>query len=90
MRRINFSQKSQKDIVRMAKRGKERSKLESVLMALSQKGMVDKKHQPHMLKGNYQGYWECHIEHDWLLIYQITDTSIGVHRIDSHADLFNI
>jgi mRNA interferase YafQ len=40
------------------------------------------KNRNHKLKGDYVGYWECHIEPDWLLVYKKTDTEIIFARID--------
>ncbi len=44
----------------------------------------------HALKGNYQGFRECHIKPDWLLIYAIDGKSLilTASRTGSHADLF--
>ncbi|MDO4426646.1 MAG: type II toxin-antitoxin system YafQ family toxin [Moraxella sp.] len=30
----------------------------------------EENNRPHLLSGNYSGFWECHIKPDWLLIYQ--------------------
>ena len=43
---------------------------------------------PHKLSGAYDGLWECHIEHDWLLVYEIVDDYIILHRTGTHDDLF--
>ena len=31
----------------------------------------------HLLHGDYKGYWECHINPDWLLLYE-KDTEIRI------------
>ena len=36
----------------------------------------------------FLGVWECHIEPDWLLIYDITATEVLLIRTGSHSDLF--
>jgi len=46
------------------------------------------KHRNHKLQGNFAGHWECHVQPDWLLIYQKTDSSIYFARTGSHSDLF--
>lgn len=51
-------------------------------------GSLLPKFRPHKLKGVYAGLWECHIENDWLLIYDSTDSKIIVYRTGTHADLF--
>ena len=44
----------------------------------------------HNLSGNYKGTRECHVEPDWLLIYEISNEVLIliVHRVGTHADLF--
>jgi mRNA interferase YafQ len=42
----------------------------------------------HPLKGEWKGYWDCHIEPDWLLIYKLTDDEVRLARTGTHADLF--
>jgi mRNA interferase YafQ len=42
----------------------------------------------HALVGDYAGSFECHIQPDWLLIYQLAETSIVFVRTGSHSDLF--
>ena len=42
---------------------------------------------PHMLKGDYKGCMECHIEDDYLLIW-IDGDDIDLVRIGSHSELF--
>ncbi|AFC71136.1 type II toxin-antitoxin system mRNA interferase toxin, RelE/StbE family [Rickettsia australis] len=32
---------------------------------------LPQKYRPHKLIGNHYPKWECHIEPDWLLIYEI-------------------
>jgi mRNA interferase YafQ len=45
--------------------------------------------RPHKLVGNYAGCWECHIDPDWLLIYQYENTTLKLLRTGTHADLFD-
>lgn len=44
-------------------------------------------YKPHMLKGDYKGCMECHIEDDYLLIW-IDGDDIDLLRIGSHSELF--
>lgn len=50
------------------------------------------KHKDHILKGDFDGYRECHVESDWLLIYKIQDDVLILTLVDtgSHADLFRM
>lgn len=42
----------------------------------------------HPLKGDYHGYWECHVLPDLLLIYQRKDNELILVRLGSHSELF--
>ena len=48
------------------------------------------KYADHDLIGNYNGYRECHIKPDWLLIYQIIDNELIflLSRTGRHCDVF--
>ncbi len=61
-----------------------------ILELLCKDEPLDKKYLDHPLKGNYQRFRECHIESDWLLIYQKSTTKLILVRSGSHAELFNM
>ena len=42
----------------------------------------------HILSGNWNGYRECHIQPNWLLIYKWQDNIIILVRTGTHSDLF--
>lgn len=51
---------------------------------------LERKHKDHALKGEYQGYRECHIKADLMLIYQKHENVlilIGI-AVGSHSELF--
>ncbi len=80
--------KFENEVVKAKKRGKDTKKLKEVMKLLIKEETLPQKHHNHKLKGQYLGYWECHIEPDWLLIYKKTTTHITFARTGSHSDLF--
>lgn len=80
--------KFEKDLRKMIKRGKSVAKLKTVMRALIEQKTLARKHLDHSLVGNYANRRECHIEPDWLLIYKLDLDSIIFERTGSHADLF--
>ena len=74
----------------MLKRGCDEKKLELVLKQLGLTGKLPQKYKLHLLKGNYKGLCECHIEPDWLLIWEQNeiDKEIILIRTGTHSDLF--
>ena len=88
MRTIVPSNQFDRDLKRMVKRGKNPKKLGTVIKKLQIGEDLEKKHRPHPLSGNWFEYMECHIEPDWLLIYQLSKTELRLVRTGSHSDLF--
>jgi mRNA interferase YafQ len=79
-----------KDRKLMEKRRKDIRKLRDVMALLITEQPLLPKHENHPLHGDYKGWWECHIEPDWLLIYRIEKAARKVvfYRTGSHSDLF--
>lgn len=72
------------------KRGLDISLLNFIVDRLLQGIPLDEKYKDHALKGDWDGFRECHIQPDWLLIYLIEDDILTLTLIDTgtHADLF--
>lgn len=50
---------------------------------------LPEKYRDHELKGNWQGFRECHIKPDLLLIYELGERDIQLVRLGSHSELFD-
>ena len=46
------------------------------------------KYRDHALKGDYQGYRDCHIHADLVLVYKIQNNTLYLSRIGRHQDIF--
>lgn len=90
MYRVDLTNKFRKDFKLAIKRGLPERLLEDVLILLREKGKLPAQYKPHKLKGKYNGLWECHIQPDWLLIWDQSDSIklITLMRTGSHSDLF--
>lgn len=55
----------------MKKRGMDISLLDAVVDMLRQGIPLDSHFHDHPLSGNFQGFRECHVKPDWLLVYMI-------------------
>jgi mRNA interferase YafQ len=78
----------EKDFKLARKRNKDLQKLELIIKLLARLQPLPARNRNHKLQGNYSGYWECHIEPDWLLIYRTTKKELVLVRTGSHSDLF--
>ena len=85
-----FTSKIKKDIKLLNKRGYKIDKFSNVVEMLLSGQILPEKYKDHALSGNYSGYRECHIEPDWLLIYQIKENELILilTRTGTHSDLF--
>ncbi len=79
-----------KDFKRAVKRGYNMELLKIVVDLLLDKGDLPREYYPHALRDNYSCCRECHINPDWLLIWEInkTENTIIFHRTGTHSDLF--
>jgi len=77
-----------RDYKRMKRRGKRLERLREVVQQLAAGQPLEDRYRDHPLLGGYRGTRECHIEPDWLLIYEVTEEELVLIRTGSHADLF--
>jgi len=87
---IVYTNRMKKDAKLMQKRGKNMKKLVNVLDLLASGKTLPSKYKDHQLTGNLSDFRECHIEPDWLLIYQIFENELilSATATGSHSDLF--
>ncbi|MCL2336741.1 MAG: type II toxin-antitoxin system YafQ family toxin [Firmicutes bacterium] len=90
---VDRSVKSFRRSVRLvAKRGYDMAKLEQTIMLLASGGLLPPIYRDHPLRGNYQGYRECHVGGvgDWVLIYKKLDDKLilVLTATGTHMDLF--
>jgi mRNA interferase YafQ len=88
MKTIRRTRQLKRDAKRMQRQGREMEKLKRVLEALVQEEPLASTYRDHVLVGQYKGTRECHIEPDWLLIYEMAESEIVLIRTGSHSDLF--
>lgn len=87
---IDYSNRFKKDLKRCKKRGLDISLIQDAIKILAATGTLPEQYRPHKLSGNMQGLWECHIEPDWLMIWQQNDKELILLFLQTgtHSDLF--
>ena len=90
MYKVKFTRQFKKDLKLAKKQGKNLDTLFNVIKILEWGEKFDDKYREHSLSGKYKGTRECHIEPDWLLIYEIIDNVLVLvlYRLGSHSELF--
>lgn len=87
MRNVYPSTRYKKDLKKYAKQPDKMESLLEIIDKLKNEEPIPKNFKPHILKGDYKGCWECHIEDDFLLIW-IDDNYVELLRLGTHSELF--
>jgi mRNA interferase YafQ len=89
--RIITTRQFDKNFLKCVKRGLPMEELRTVMSLLARDGCLPAKYKPHVLHGNRQGQWECHIKPDWLLIWEQHDDELILIMLNTgtHSDLFD-
>ncbi len=84
------SNQFKKDLKLAAKRGYDMNKIKNVIEKLANGEILEAKYRDHLLTGDYGGFRECHIQPDWLLVYQIDNGQLVLFlaRTGTHSNLF--
>ena len=78
-----------KDLKRYQNNSSKLIALKDILEQLQNTGIVNLKHKPHHLAGEYSGCMECHIQNDFLLVWINQEKqTISLVRLGSHSELF--
>lgn len=87
---IKPTNKFQKDLKRVQKRGYDLNLLKEIIKKLANGETLPEKNKDHFLTGNYTGKRECHITPYWLLIYEIDGENLFLYltRTGTHSDCF--
>ncbi|MGV8139378.1 MAG: type II toxin-antitoxin system YafQ family toxin [Mangrovibacterium sp.] len=87
---IQTTNKFEKDFARCTRRNYDLDAFDKALRLLASSGKLPREYKPHKLKGKYAGFWECHIQPDWLMVWDQDDDKLTLllMRTGTHSDLF--
>lgn len=87
---VRISNRFKKQFRLCMKRGLDMELINEAMRLLAANGSLPAQYRPHKLSGKLQGVWECHIEPDWLMIWEQNDTELTLLFLQTgtHADLF--
>lgn len=87
---VKFTNQFKKDLKLAKKQNKNLDELFEVVRILADGGTLGARYRDNDLSGNYKGTRECHIEPDWLLVYEIRDEVLVLmlYRLGTHSELF--
>lgn len=87
---VKFTSQFKKDLKLAKKQNKNLDKLFEVVELLANGNTLGAQFHDHELSGRFKGTRECHIEPDWLLVYEILDNVLVLmlYRLGTHSELF--
>ena len=90
MYKLVYTHQFKRSLRRCVKRGLDVLLLKEVVEVLRKGETIPAKYRAHRLSGKYANCWECHIQPDWLLLWEINDCELLLILLDtgSHADIF--
>lgn len=90
MYKLVYTHQFKRSLRRCVKRGLDVLLLKEVVEVLRKGETLPAKYRAHRLSGKYANCWECHIQPDWLLLWEINDCELLLILLDtgSHADIF--
>ena len=86
---VRYITQFKKDFKLFIKRKYNMQQIKSIMKLLDSGKQLPEKNNDHNLTSNYVNCRECHIQFDWLLIYQLFDNDIILIRTGTHSDLFS-
>jgi mRNA interferase YafQ len=78
----------ERDVKRLRKRREDMERLRAVVETLRLGRPLEPRHRDHPLTGVWQGFRDCHIGPDWLLIYRLDEEAVYLARTGTHSGLF--
>jgi len=85
---LHYTTQFKKDYKKIKKQNKDLVKIRVVIKTLADQQILESKYKDHQLSGNWKDHRDCHIEPDWILIYQIVDNGLILERTGTHSELF--
>ena len=86
---LQYSTQFKKDFKKLRKLPIDDLKLVFEIITKLENGVpLEVKFRDHDLRGNYNGFRECHIKPDLLLIYKTRNAELMLARVGSHSELF--
>lgn len=90
--KVRYSNAFKKSLKKVLRQGKDIDKLIYIVRKIANKEDLESKYHNHDLENSkyYKNCKECHIEPDWLLIYQYIENELILLLVDtgSHSNLF--
>ena len=87
---VRTSNKYKRELRKVLSRGYQLQKLDRVIEIIASGENLPAKYAARPLHGNMEGYRECHVEFDWVLVYRIyqDELILLLTGTGTHSDIF--
>jgi len=87
--RVSMTNQFKRDYKLAQRRHLDVGELRRIVNLLAARQPLPPKNRDHALHNNWEGFRECHIQPDWLLVYQIVESELilTLARTGTHSDL---
>ena len=87
--RVVWTSHFKKDYKLAQRRHYDIAELKRIVRLLAQRQPLPEQNRDHPLHNNWEGFRECHIASDWLLVYQVVEDRLvlSLVRTGTHSDL---
>lgn len=89
--KLRITGECKQNLKRCKRRGLPMDELWTVVGKLLNGETLEEKYRTHILTGDREGQWECHIQPNWLLVWEQHDKELILVMLNTgtHADLFD-
>ena len=88
MPEFTYTSQFEKNLKLLKRRKKDLDKLFGVIKLLIREEPLDDIYEEHRLQGDLEKFWYCHLEDDWILLYQQGEYNISFVYTGTHSDFF--
>jgi mRNA interferase YafQ len=91
MKGLKTTNRFEKELAKIMKRGKDRcdpEDLNLIVSILREGSRIPEKYCDHKLQGNLRHFRGLHINPDWVLVYTSDNDTVYLHRTGTHSDIY--
>ena len=86
--KYSLSKSYKRDIKKLSSEVLSSPELIEVLYCIFKQKPLPVQYKDHALTGNWQGFRDCHVKNDLVLIYRMVDGELQLARLNTHSEVF--
>lgn len=63
------------------------AEIDTIVYYLQRCGELPQEYEAHPLSWQWSGFWDVHLDDDWILVYRVTNKKVRLIRIVTHKQL---